>query len=528
MTYKLFRSRMVWPVRLHWILAGLWALSLGFVWPIIAWAHPMGNFTINRYSRLELAAEQIQLHYIVDMAEVPSIGEKERIDRDGDGGFSDAERQEYLANQVYTLRNNLYLLVNGQPLELVPHLAELEFPEGQGGLLTTRLTIKFIAALPASKIAWQAEYRDENYAERRLGWQEIVVQSGPGVTILESTAPDQDISQALRSYPQDLLQEPVQVKQVDFRFAPAAGSVAAPSTVAESPVADQAALEVHGATTPLINLQNLITGLETADPFAELITGPTLGPAALILAFFAAFGWGAVHAFSPGHGKTVVAAYLIGSRGTARHAFFLGLTTTVTHTLGVFALGGITLFVSQFILPEHLYPWLSVASGLLVVVLGISLLGGCWRQLKEKSDHDHEHEHHHHDHDHHHDHHHSHSHLPPGTDGTPVTWKSLLALGVSGGLLPCPSALVVMLSAIALNRIGFGLLLIVVFSLGLASVLTATGLLFVYAGRLFSRLPAQRPLLRILPVASALIVTLIGVGITIQALTQMGWLTLTS
>ena len=202
---------------------------------------------------------------------------------------------------------------------------------------------------------------------------------------------------------------------------------------------------------------------------------------------------------SPGHGKTLVAAYLVGTQGTAEHALFLGLATTITHTAGVFALGFITLALSQFILPEQLYPWLSAASGLLVVCIGLSLARRRLRPGRSQStilcmtmttamttaiSHDHSHDH---GHDHTHDH--GHSHLPPGAGGKPVTWRGLLALGVSGGLLPCPSALVLMLGAISLNRIGFGLLLIVAFSLGLAGVLTMFGIVLVHAGKWFERIP---------------------------------------
>lgn len=296
------------------------------------------------------------------------------------------------------------------------------------------------------------------------------------------------------------------------------------------------------------------------DPFAELIRIPRLGPLAMLLALIAAAGWGAAHALSPGHGKTIVGAYLVGSRGTAWHALFLGLTTTITHTAGVFLLGVITLFASRFILPEKLFPWLSVLSGLLVLGIGLYM---AWRWLQSlhrshpsrshgqaQASHGHLHQHNydHHTHlhgDHHHDHvHHDehddtytdeqgvvyhrhgsgswHTHDVPGADGTPVTWRSLLALGISGGLLPCPSALVVMLGAIALNRVTFGLVLIVAFSLGLASVLTGIGLVIVYASRfterLVERLPQSGRLLQALPMVSALFITVVGVGITVQAL----------
>jgi nickel/cobalt transporter (NicO) family protein len=265
-----------------------------------------------------------------------------------------------------------------------------------------------------------------------------------------------------------------------------------------------------------------------------------------------AFIWGAAHATSPGHGKTLVGTYLIGERATAQHALFLGLTTTITHTLGVFTLGGFMLLASQSIVPEALLPWLSLLSGLMVVVIGGSLLRDrlrpVWQSrlnhaaslqhhLAHSHSHDHEHhdhehhdhEHHdheHHDHEHHdHEHHdhgpHSHAHLPP--EGTPVSWRSLLALGVSGGLIPCPSALVLLLSAIAVGQVGYGLLLVLSFSLGLAVILTGLGLLLIYAKQIFVRLPMQKLqrlkwVAKVIPAGTALVITLIGVGISLQAL----------
>ena len=240
-----------------------------------------------------------------------------------------------------------------------------------------------------------------------------------------------------------------------------------------------------------------------------------------------AFGLGAMHAMSPGHGKTVVGAYLVGSRGTFGHALFLGLTVTVTHTLGVFALGLTTIFASNFILPEKLMPFLSFVSGLLVFFIGISMFKdrlfsalGWKAALHHHHDghsHDDGHSHTHHAHDHYsHDHHDglththggsTHTHLPPEN----VTWKSLLALGVSGGLLPCPSALVLMLSAISLGRVGYGLILTLAFSFGLAATLTAVGLVFLYIGKAFGGSSlAQNPLVKTLPVFSAFVIACLG------------------
>ncbi|TMA81772.1 MAG: high frequency lysogenization protein HflD [Deltaproteobacteria bacterium] len=227
---------------------------------------------------------------------------------------------------------------------------------------------------------------------------------------------------------------------------------------------------------------------------------------------------GALHALSPGHGKTIVGAYLVGARGTARHALFLGLVVTATHTLGVYALGLVTLTASHYIVPERLFPWLGAASGLLVLGLGASL--ATTRLEAARGGHDHSHEHGH-DHGHHH-HGHGHSHVHADAGEGALAWRRLFALGVSGGLLPCPSALVVMLGAIALGRIAFGLLLIVAFSVGLAAVLTAIGLLFVYARRWFNHLPADGRVARYVPVASALVISVAGFLIVVQALAQMG------
>ncbi len=252
------------------------------------------------------------------------------------------------------------------------------------------------------------------------------------------------------------------------------------------------------------------------------------------------FLWGAAHAMSPGHGKTLVGAYLMGEKATVRHALFLGLTTTVTHTLGVFLLGGVTLLASKAFLPEQLFPWMSLVSGLLVVAIGTNLLRDRLKQPQQHHHHDrhthshHEHSHHEHfhhheaDHHHHHSHdrHHSHSHLPPEE----TSWKNLMALGISGGLIPCPSALVLLLSSIALGQVGYGLVLVLSFSLGLAGVLTGLGLLLISSKQLFIQLPIEhwtkapslRRLTQLVPIGTAFAITLIGFIMSMQALSQIG------
>ncbi|PZV05391.1 MAG: ABC transporter permease [Leptolyngbya sp.] len=287
-----------------------------------------------------------------------------------------------------------------------------------------------------------------------------------------------------------------------------------------------------------------------------------LGSRAWFVTLLGAFLWGAVHSLSPGHGKTLVGAYLVGERATSRHALFLALMTTVTHTLGVFALGLITLAAARYVLPEQIYPWLSLISGVMIVCIGANLIG----QRRQRSSHpphsahsssssipdhsprelahthSHAHEHHahghhshipeHHDHDsahppqahahgHHHDGH-SHSHLPVTPDGTAMSWRSLLMLGLSAGLVPCPAALVLLLGAIAFGNPISGLLLVVTFSLGLASVLAGLGLLLVSAKRLFKQVPVPRlQALQWLPLASAVGITIIGLGISTRSIMQL-------
>jgi nickel/cobalt transporter (NicO) family protein len=239
----------------------------------------------------------------------------------------------------------------------------------------------------------------------------------------------------------------------------------------------------------------------SAGGFESLIARDELGIGVILVSLLGAMFWGAAHALTPGHGKAIVAGYLIGSRGKPRHAVLLGLIVTVTHTAGVFALGLVTLLLSRFVVPERLYPWLTLASGLLVVAVGAAVLVG-------RARHAHAHARGHH---HHHDHPHDHGY---GRGG-------LLGVGVAAGLLPCPSALVVLLSAIALHRVGFGLALIVAFSLGLAATITAIGLLAVLARRVFGRLSLDGRLVRALPAASALLILAVGVGITANALPEV-------
>ncbi|MGH2588718.1 MAG: nickel/cobalt transporter [Dehalococcoidia bacterium] len=523
--------------------------AVGAVRPQGAAAHPLGNFTVNRYSRVELTTGTARIRYVVDMAEIPAFQERPAIDASRDGRIDDGEAEAYGGRLAEQLRENLHLVVDGRPVALRTAAHELSFPEGQGELDTMRFAAWFEGPLPSLGGGASAEYRDDNFANR-LGWKEIVVRGGPGVEVTGSSVADSDLSNELLAYPEDLLQSPPDQQRASFSVASGSGQ------------------ELTG------NPGGAVATARQQDRFTALITRELTVPV-FLLSLLIAMGLGALHALGPGHGKTVVAAYLVGSRGTTKHAVFLGITVTLTHTSSVFALGLIVLFLSDFILPEQIFPWLSFASGAMIAVLGLALLIGRTRTLLAKrrgrqgtlpgqagnreqgtgdavvsgpagslaSAHAHVHgtaglhahsrmryhatEHEHGDvHEHEHDelavHSHggrAHSHLPPGADGGRVTWRSLLALGISGGLLPCPSALVVLLTAISIHRLGYGMLLILAFSVGLAGVLTAIGILLVHARRLFSRLPLDSALARVMPVLSAAVVTALGVAIAVRALT---------
>ncbi len=545
------------------LLAFVAVAVAGLARPEPAAAHPLGNFTINRYSRIELSAEEIRLRYVLDLAEIPAFQARQEIDEDGDGELSPAEQATYRDTLVEQLRANLRFVIDDQPVELRAEASEISFPPGQGGLNTQRLVIDFSAGLPDG---WQdsspqAEYRDGNYRER-LGWREVVVLGGEGVRLVESTALAEDASDELRAYPDAGLSNPLNVSSAIFTFEADPGGAASGGVTAPE----------HAEREERATSGNPDSSLAR---YAGLIAEDELSAGVIILALLAAVGFGALHALSPGHGKTVVAAYLVGSRGTALHALLLGLTVTATHTSSVYALGFITLYLSEYIVPEELYPWLGVVSGGLILAMGATLFTGRLRssgllgdaaawlrarlgvasrlepQLALASAPEAEsaaqtpgdgETAHHHDHldeaqpPHRHGLGPAHRHALPGADGSAVSWRSLIGLGIFGGLLPCPSAIVVMLSAVALHRVAFGLILIVAFSVGLAGVLTAIGFALVYAARLSQRLPFLRSLagrargaggaasltVRAFPVGSAAVVAAAGLVVRLRALFQQG------
>jgi ABC-type nickel/cobalt efflux system permease component RcnA len=480
-----------------------------------AGAHPLGNFTVNQYARIQVAPAGVDVHFVLDQAEIPTLQMVQAHDSNGSGKLEGAELTAVRDQLVRDITGHIALTMAGRPVRLAVTGATLALPKGQGGLATTRLDLALHATgVELARSPVELAYRS-TYASDRVGWKEVVVARAPGAAVTATTASAVDRTDGLRSYPKDLLKSPADqlAATVDARLG--SGGLQVGTVRTQGNVS-----AVNAGRDRPGRLERLV------DPNRPVTAGFVL------LAIVLAMGWGALHALTPGHGKTMVAAYLAGSRGSARHAFALGATVTVAHTATVFALGFVTLTLSAFILPETLYPWLNLVSGLMVLVLGLTAIRqrvltyragraasrATAHELPHEHGHAHGHDHQHghaHDDGHAHDHGaHGHSHAPPEA----ITWRSLLALGVSGGMIPCPSALVLLLGSIALHRTAFGVLLVCAFSLGLAGVVSGIGLAVLYARRLFARIPSSGRAIRGLPVASAAVITVLGLLLTLRAL----------
>jgi nickel/cobalt exporter len=426
--------------------------------PAAAVAHPLGNFSVNHLSTVSISEDRVEVSYVLDQAEVPTVQER---------ALSPAA---VLARKREEVRQGLQLTVDGKRTALAfDGGGRVTFPPGSGGLPTSRFVFELSAPVEEPRTVRLSDVTFED----RVGWRAIVAKPGEGTAVRTET-PSGDPTKGLRTYPDDLVESPPDRGTASFSVERGDGTLTAPAS--EGGDAAQ-------------------TGGGEDDGFAGLFERAAAGEGVLILLLLTAFGWGALHALSPGHGKAMVAAYLIGTRGKARDAVVLGATVTVTHTIGVFALGLVTLALSQYVLPEDLYPWLNLVSGLLVVSIGAAVLRS---RLRAGRGHRHAHAHpHSHDHEHRHDH-----------------KAGLLGMGAAAGLIPCPSALVVLLAAVSQHEIALGMLLIVAFSLGLAGTLTALGVAVVHAQRLLPRLRVPR-LAAALPAASALLI--VGVGCVLTA-----------
>ncbi|PCG83902.1 nickel transporter [Streptomyces sp. WZ.A104] len=537
-----------------------------------ATAHPLGNFSVNHHTGLVLRPDRIDAHIVVDRAEIAALQERPTVDADRDGTISDGESRAYAEKTCSSLSGQLHLNVDGTAVDWSRSSAALEYQKGEAGLQTSRLTCRLSA--PA-ELGAPAEIRAEtDYDTRRVGWHEMTA-TGQGLSITRSDVPATSATRELRQYPEDPLASALDQRTAALNTEPGQGATL--PAVADLPgagVISAALAKVTGAFDALVG--------------AREITLP-VGLLALLLAIVL----GASHAAMPGHGKTIMAAYLAGRRGTRRDALTVGATVTLTHTAGVLVLG-LALPVSTHLAGESVLMWLGAASGLLVTGIGLWLLNGAVRGRPQHNHHHHGphhghshsdggHHHHHgpgHSHSHSHgdaSHHHGHDHGPdgphdhgpvasptepgtapaadlrpdvrvatlappdhehlPSSTSTPpkstrrASRSGLVGMGIAGGLVPSPSALVVLLGAVALGRTAFGVLLVIGYGLGMAATLTLAGLLLVRLRerieshdrtRTLRRNPLLRKLVRTGPVITALLVVCVGLGLTLRAATGNG------
>lgn len=517
-------------------------------------AHPLGNFTVNHYTGVVVRSDRVVVDHVVDSAEIPAFQRRGEVDANGDKAIDGAERTEFSAAECSREVGRLDLTVGGRSAALAVTAASLELVAGAAGLDTMRLTCAAESRITLADTGSQVVL--SRATTGRIGWSEMTAR-GDGTTLSESSVPAASISARLTAYPEDLLQSPPAVDTLSVVARPGGARLAAGSGAAP------AATGVRGIDRATAAFQDFVGRRE-------------LSPLVGLLALLFAVALGAIHALAPGHGKTVMAAFIVGERGSLRQAWVIALTVTITHTAGVLVLG--IAFSAADLAAPRVYGLLGLASGVLLASVGAVLLTRAVRQRTSgraatyalvtaparelvhagaQGDdhharphphaHPHPHEHeaghpHPHEHEaaHPHPHEHeaadsgrhthglfSHKHVVPAGD-KPLGWRSIVAMGFAGGLVPSPSALVVLLGAVALGRTWFGVILVIAYGAGMALTLTGTGLLLSRASR---RLGAgathlsprwQRALraARLLPFATAGVVLTVGVSIALQGLRE--------
>lgn len=517
-------------------------------------AHPVGNFSVNHYSGLRVAPDRLTVDHVVDTAEIPAYQTRPAIDTDRDGTLAEAELAAYAQRECLRSADGLRVTVDGEARPLSVTRSGATTPPGQAGLATLRLTCTIETPLDL-RGSVELSFRD-TLGTDRVGWREVTA-VGDGATLVSSDAPTDSVSARLTAYPENLLASPLDRSEAELTVRP--GGARAGATAEE----ESASRLSRGADAITVALQ-------------KLAGRPDLTVGIALLALLVAVVSGAVHALAPGHGKTVMAAYLVGRRGDIRATALIGATVTVTHTAGVLVLGAV-LSASSSLVSERLFPLLGALSGLLLAGIGVGLLigalhrrrlhagvatpvaaagvvpvlthsasepvtsrsamtgGGTAVLVEERpapAHHEHDHDHEHAPHEHRpaapavamHRHglvRHSHG---PRADGDVPSRRGLVAMGFVGGMVPAPSALIVLLGAIALGRAWFGVLLVVVYGLGMAATLTLAGVLLIRARGALDRRAAGRShrwttlLSTTLPVVTAVIITVVGLGLVVGGL----------
>lgn len=462
----------------------------------LASAHPVSNFSVNRYDGLELTPGRLTVDHVEDNAEIATARIRGRLDVNQDRKISDEELTVWAGERCRAVIGELSAGVDGTavPLRLMRSSARLG--EGQAGLPLVRAECEISAALPTAGRRLSFENRA---AADTVGWREITARG----TFARADVPRDSSSDRLARYPKDRLSSPLDVRSAVVDLG-AGGSAADRREQGASPFENVAPNLLDRATawfTELVSQRRLTFGLGLAGLAVSLLLG-------------------AVHAVGPGHGKTIMAAYAAG-RGeqSLRDVLILGATVTATHTGGVLLLG-LLVAVGTAFAPELLFPWLGLVSGVLVCVVGITLCRGALRRRRQP--HEHAHDHHHQGHSHGHAHRHIHSHVSATrADGRPRSRAGVVVMGIAGGLVPTPSAVVVLLGAAAFGHTWFGILLVLAYGIGMALTLVLAGLLFVrLSDHLRDRLldKGKARLLGFVPIATAAVVIALGVGLTAKGI----------
>ncbi len=499
--------------------AALAALLAGV--PSVVLAHPLGNFTINHYAGITVTSDEIRIDVVVDRAEIPTFQERRHIDSDEDGQVSDDEATAAAGPACAGLQRSLRLELDGTPAELSSRVASLTFPSGLGGLPTMRVECSFAAPLALhADDATTIRFADESDPER-VGWREIVV-VGEGATVDAGDVPATSISRRLTAYPDDLLSQPLDIRSATIVATAEAGAAAGTQGPPE-PAAESTVGAVPGGVV---------------GELPAIFNSADLTPWVLIASLALAAVLGVQHALTPGHGKTLMAAYLVGSRGRPAHAVGLGLTVSVSHTTGILVLTAIVVGAQGVLPADAVVKAAPGVAAVTIVAVGAWMLAAEVRRRRpgaRATDHDHDQAHRGHRHegepasphaselDHEHEHEHSHggarhSHLPPA--GGALSWRGLFALGLVGGLIPSTSALLILLSSIVAGRPVFGFVLVVAFGLGMAAVMAAIGLAVVYGRSRIesaSASPRLRRLAAAAPLGAAVVVLAVGLVLTVEA-----------
>ena len=529
---------MRWPHRVAaLLLCATASLGVAVAFATPAQAHPLGNFTVNHYHGLRLYPDHLEDTAVLDEAEIPTLQDRTTIDGNGDGTATTPEQSAFAAATCLSIANGLHTTVNGNTVAWSVAASAFSYHAGAASLQTGRTQCQLRATIDLSTSA--ALTATDTYRADRVGWHEFTA-SGHHVQLTNSPVAATSISDELRHYPNDLLSSPLDERAVRLTTVPGTGRTG------PTPVAN-----VSG-TDPFTRALAAVTGR-----FNNLVGSPQLTPVIGLLGVLLALILGGAHAALPGHGKTVMAAYIAGRRGRTRDAITVGATVTATHTFGVLILGLVFTLVAG-LAGETLLGWLGAASGLLIAGIGLALLktavfdrprrpkpgnrstraatpqlvgsgapstGDEFSLLPGRppgpadqptEHHEHGHPHHHHDHAHDHHHHHEHRDLRLGRRG-------LIGMGIAGGLVPSPSALIVLLGAIALGRTWFGVLLVIAYGAGMAATLTATGLLLVHLTNRVDSALSRRVgqwsvrLASATPILTAALVLVVGLGMTLRS-----------